>query len=266
MCSPKARLLFIGMWSFCDDGGVHPVSIKRLKMEVFPGDTIDDDTMRQLVSELSHAGLVTQYEVDGERFWFVTGWHRHQRIDRPTLRQPPPPPDVLNSSNARRAFDDTSPPEGTGVEGKGVEWNGPGREAQGAAAAADRVPSPNTKAVSQAEQLYVAYPRKEAKAKALKAINTALKRETFKVLLEAVQAFAMSPKASSEYCPHPATWFNEERWKDDRKEWQRSGNTPNNGNRSEQRLTGSLGAIASFVQRDGLRPSNGDAQRLETNH
>ena len=37
-CSFAARLLFIGMWNFCDDYGVHPASLRKLKMEIFPGD------------------------------------------------------------------------------------------------------------------------------------------------------------------------------------------------------------------------------------
>jgi len=28
-CSPNARLLFIGMWNFCDDRGVHPAKPNR---------------------------------------------------------------------------------------------------------------------------------------------------------------------------------------------------------------------------------------------
>ncbi len=28
-CSPIARLLFIGMWNFCDDGGNHPATINE---------------------------------------------------------------------------------------------------------------------------------------------------------------------------------------------------------------------------------------------
>ena len=131
MCSPLARLLFIGLWSFCDDGGVHPASIKRLKMEVFPADPIDDHAMRELLEELSNADLVTHYEVDGGQYWFVTGWHRHQRIERPTIRHPSPPADAVNSSKAhrsfddisaspRRAFDDASPPDRNGLEGKGI--------------------------------------------------------------------------------------------------------------------------------------------------
>jgi hypothetical protein len=37
-CSPNARLLFIGLWNFCDDSGIHPAATKRLKRDVFPAD------------------------------------------------------------------------------------------------------------------------------------------------------------------------------------------------------------------------------------
>ena len=30
-CSPIARLLFIGLWNFCDDAGNHPLSEKTLR-------------------------------------------------------------------------------------------------------------------------------------------------------------------------------------------------------------------------------------------
>lgn len=86
--SRDARLLFIGMWNFCDDGGNHPASAKTLKAEVFPGD--DDATVQavmQWVDELIEQRLVVEYEADDKEFWHVTGWH-HQRIDQPTLRHP----------------------------------------------------------------------------------------------------------------------------------------------------------------------------------
>ena len=145
MCSPTARLLFIGLWSFCDDGGVHPASIKRLKMEVFPADAIDDDAMGKLIGELVRADLVREFNANGERFWHVTGWNRHQRIDKPTIRHPRPPDRPTNSANDHRAFDESStnarrdvvessPTDWNGKEG---EWNGPGREESGAAVAAD---------------------------------------------------------------------------------------------------------------------------------
>jgi len=49
-CSPNARLLFIGLWNFCDDYGVHPASPARLKMEVFPNDAFSKPDIRAMVS------------------------------------------------------------------------------------------------------------------------------------------------------------------------------------------------------------------------
>lgn len=89
-CSPLARLAFIGLLNFCDDNGVHPASASRLWMQVFPEDDIDTDAVRNLVGELIRSGLVAVYLVGDEVFWCVTGWPRHQKIDRPTFRHPLP--------------------------------------------------------------------------------------------------------------------------------------------------------------------------------
>lgn len=146
--SRDARLLFIGMWNFCDDAGIHPGSPKRLKAEVFPGDDITSADVRRLIDEAIAVGLVDEYEVDGESFWIVTGWH-HQKIDQPTFKHPSPdgkvpdgaakrrasrvkPSDSSNtpqlfddgSPNTPRTFDECSPPEGRGEEGNGEDRKG----------------------------------------------------------------------------------------------------------------------------------------------
>lgn len=86
-CSPLARLLFIGIWNFCDDGGNHPDAEKTLKALIFPGDDIDSSSVRRLLDELSEHDLLTFYEYDGKRYLHVNGW-RHQKIDRPTFKHP----------------------------------------------------------------------------------------------------------------------------------------------------------------------------------
>ena len=121
-CSPIARLLFIGMWNFCDDGGNHPASAKTLKMQIFPGDDIAISQIEALVSELVLAGLLSEYLAEGRRYWNVTGW-KHQKIERPSYKYPRPIDD--NSSNARRLLDERHPPEGKGRERKGKESNTP---------------------------------------------------------------------------------------------------------------------------------------------
>jgi hypothetical protein len=120
-----ARLCFIGMLNFCDDRGVHPASAKTLKAEVFPSDDLTIAAVSGLVAEMVEQGLVAEFEADGKAYWHVTGWTRHQKIDRPTFRHPTPPNSTSTrrdldetSTNDRRDLDDRSTPEGKGREGK----------------------------------------------------------------------------------------------------------------------------------------------------
>jgi hypothetical protein len=119
-CSPMARLLFIGLWNFCDDGGNHVASAKTVKAEIFPGDDITSSTVQGLLDELSSNSLIAYYTSENKDFLHITGWH-HQKIDRPTYKHPPFNGD--SSNNTRRALVEPSPPEGKGmdIEGKGEE-------------------------------------------------------------------------------------------------------------------------------------------------
>ncbi len=117
-CSPIARLMFVGMWCFCDDAGIFPASYKSLKMQVFPGDEVTINQIKSYVEELLKAELLVQYVVENKTYWQVTGWH-HQKIDRPNYKYPKPE----NSTSDRRVIDDHSPPEWSGVESIGVEKN-----------------------------------------------------------------------------------------------------------------------------------------------
>lgn len=90
-CSTTARLLFIGLWNFCDDHGRHPFSARQIKAEVMPGDDISSENVRGMLDELSRVGLIEVYDVDGKQFLQVTGWH-HQRIDKRQSAKHPPKP------------------------------------------------------------------------------------------------------------------------------------------------------------------------------
>lgn len=97
-CSLTARLLFIGIWNFSDDHGVHPASIRRLKMELFPSDSISDDEIEALIHELLTAKLLNAYQVNGKGYWQVTGWAKHQKIEKPTYRHPLPQEFIVEDS------------------------------------------------------------------------------------------------------------------------------------------------------------------------
>lgn len=118
-----ARLLFIGMWNFCDDAGIHPASTKTLKAEVFPADDITASEISALVDELISNGLLIEYKVGEKPYWQVTGWH-HQKIEKPNFKHPKPEirqPVGEQSASSRRAVGNHSPPEWSGEEGKGEE-------------------------------------------------------------------------------------------------------------------------------------------------
>ena len=128
-CSTTSRLLFIGMWNFCDDAGNHPAAYRTLKAEVFPADDFTALQVEALVSELISAGLVEEYEADGKRYWHVTGWH-HQRIEKPNFKHPTHEnrlPVEERSTTSRLPVEERSTPEGKckGIgEGRDVDPSG----------------------------------------------------------------------------------------------------------------------------------------------
>lgn len=80
-----------------------------------------------------------------------------------------------------------------------------------------------------AETIYAAYPRKVGRSAALKAILKAMQTEGSARLLSLVQDYAKAvsrwPASERQFVPHPATWFNQGRYLDDQKEWQRGSTT-----------------------------------------
>jgi hypothetical protein len=69
--------------------------------------------------------------------------------------------------------------------------------------------------------LYQIYPKHVARAAALKAIAKAMARESYEFLLESVEAYAAASQwQDRQFIPHAATWFNQERYHDDRDCWE----------------------------------------------
>lgn len=86
---------------------------------------------------------------------------------------------------------------------------------------------------SLVESIYQTYPRKVGKPAALRAITAAIKKGVkAEDLLAITQRFAeaWSGEADLTYCPHPSTWFNEERYNDTPDTWRR---TPKLGSKAK---------------------------------
>jgi uncharacterized protein YdaU (DUF1376 family) len=101
------------------------------------------------------------------------------------------------------------------------------------------------------ERIYLTYPRKAAKVKGLEAIKEAIEHLTsgkdlpvmtvgdaLSFLHEKVMRFAQSPAGNAgEYTPHPSTWFNQQRYLDDEREWQHGNSWANSYNIAKSTLS-----------------------------
>jgi hypothetical protein len=91
-CSMMARLLFLGLWNFADDHGVQPLRPRTIRMQVFPGDPIDEDAVRALIDELVARGLVRIFTVEGQDYLSVIHWEQIQRVSRRARHRYPADP------------------------------------------------------------------------------------------------------------------------------------------------------------------------------
>jgi hypothetical protein len=208
--SPTCRLLFVGMWLFCDDAGIHPASAKQLKMEVFPGDQCTSEQIAEMIDELLRVGLLIEYEAEGRSYWQVTGWH-HQKIDRPRFQYPAP-----DSTTPRRIVADTSTiprsltvpdptvPDPTGDESK----------------CAKRTPYPPL-----FEEFWKAYPQagRVRKKSALAAWRVAERQEDAQTIIAAAREYAGCGQVKAGFCRQATTWLNGASWDDDRAAWEGNG-------------------------------------------
>lgn len=102
-CSPTARLLFIGTWSYADDYGNLERSSKQLKAQIFPYDGLK---IEPLLEELIKAGVLIEYEADGKKYLHIKGFDKHQKVEK---RSNPKHPAYNQSLITPRVVTDSSP-------------------------------------------------------------------------------------------------------------------------------------------------------------
>lgn len=87
--SREARLLFIGLWSSCDDYGRTRAASRFLASLLY---AYDEDAVSKIdtwLGELVANRMVRLYEHDGSRYLDIPKWFEHQKIDRPTASKLP---------------------------------------------------------------------------------------------------------------------------------------------------------------------------------
>ena len=127
--SIRARLTWIGLWTYADDNGRGKDNTRLIKAALYP---LDDFTLHEVdedMAELENAGRIIRYEVGGAPYFQIVAWEVHQRIQRPTASRIPAPIHLMEDS--------VSPHGGLREDSM---WEGKGRE--GTRSTASEPPAP----------------------------------------------------------------------------------------------------------------------------
>lgn len=209
---PWARLLFIGLWNFADDQGFVEYSPKRIKMQIFPGDTTD---VAPLLASLLECGLLAAYDSPIGRVLHVQSWSRHQKVSNPAA--PRFDPTELVSLHPS----DDPPPESSravqsplvGKERKGGEEERKGKETQSSPPAPPATPSTRPPIV-RFDELWNVYPLHDGQTEARKAWANAIKRDSPDAIIAGAVRYRDWPKRNPEYTKKLANWLRDDCWKD----------------------------------------------------
>ena len=122
-----ARLVLKGLESFVDDNGVGRHDIALIVGDVFPRDMLASPRetvarVSEAISQLSQAGLLWLYEVDGTRLLYISWWESIQRIDKPGNGRFPRPDGTMNYKDSEIREGVARPREGV-APGTGEQGN-----------------------------------------------------------------------------------------------------------------------------------------------
>ena len=221
---PWERLLFIGLWTFADDEGYMPYSPRRIKMQVFPGDSLE---VSRGLQNLISSGSLTLYESDAGQVIRITNWIRHQKVSNPSkskyrhlgLADDEADPLDVGVFGVQKAEKFVKSTEDSRILHKEREGEREGEVIKDLSIGEPIDDKPKRTKIDNSKefaQWYDQYPRKEAKASAVKAFDKAIKIVSLENLLRSLDGYKRSVAGKErQHIALPATWLNAGRWEDE---------------------------------------------------
>lgn len=204
--SYRARLTWIGLWTYVDDEGRARDDARIIKGELWP---LEDEVTWQEVeadlTELSRSGHVLRYEVSGRQFLAIPTWLDHQVISRPTKSKLPAAeeglirsfPEITEGSMSTQRVDTAGSGSGKG-SGRG---SGTG--------------SAHLTAGVTFDDFWNIWPRKDKRKDAEAAWQKASKLAPAERIVDVAFQYANSPyRVAKQFVPYGATWLRGECWND----------------------------------------------------
>jgi hypothetical protein len=97
--SRDARLTFVGMWTHSDDYGVVKGHPAWLKNKIYPYEEIRQLDFQKWLNELEKLVCILPFDSEGEKYYYIRAFTKHQVINRPSAqRNPEPPQNIIDDS------------------------------------------------------------------------------------------------------------------------------------------------------------------------
>lgn len=218
------RLVYVGLWTHCDDYGRCAYDPRLVKAALFPlDDDITPEDLRKSLESLHDASQVLIYDHHGRAYLQVTAWEEHQRVSHPGKDKLPAydDPDSVLRQSSGDSPESLRPEQGTG-----------NRE-QGTPTESTRT-APKADPFEHFDEFWALYPRKVNKKEA----RSRWKNMTKTNRANAVGALPAHVKdwkrknTEMDLIPYPTTWLNRDSWEFD---------------------LGGEASVSNFVESDGAR-------------
>lgn len=213
--SYRARLTWIGLWTYVDDEGRGRDDARIIKGELWPlEDSVTWQDVEADLVELSRSSHIVRYTVENRHYLTIPTWKDHQVISRPTASRFPSPIDGLIKDFAELTEDSLSI-HGVFNGGKG-NGNGNGKEKKEVEVHVATAPKQPSHSELMFKSFWSVWPKRVGRGDAERAWKKAVEKESPEVIIQAACDYARSPyKPERQFIPLPATWLNGERWCDD---------------------------------------------------
>jgi len=135
--SASGERTFVRLWTHCDDDGRCVDNPRLIKAALYPlHEDVTATTLETDLLELTDAGLIVRYAVDGKRYLVIRSWAEYQHPQRPRASKYPPPQCILPDTSASPRVH-VADVQGTGVEGRQERERESGGDRGGATVEAD---------------------------------------------------------------------------------------------------------------------------------
>lgn len=204
--SRDARLLFVELWTICDDEGRTRAASRMLASLLFP---YDDDAPRLIdgwLAELEAEGCIVRYHVEGATYLQVCNWLSHQKIDKPSRSKLPQFDE--SSRILSKPLEASSLDQGprTRDQGPGTKDQGGDRVAPAAAVATCKKPAKDKPEVAIGSATFEAYATAYRKRYSTDPVRNAKVNALLKQLVDRLGAEA-APEVARFYVEHNSDWY-----------------------------------------------------------